>query len=504
LSNGSLNRMDSRAIRSVAIAGGGIVGWSAAAALKRRLPALSVSVIAIAPADNALAERVTCTLPSIVDFHGDLGLSEADTVLRAGSGYRLGTRFEGWADADYVHAYGGYGRSIGSVPFHQHWSRAVKGGAVAPFDCYSVAAVIARHNRFALPEAVARAGLGTIGYGLHIDLPRYREMMRAFGLHLGVAEIIGPISDVRLSSGDGSIEMVEAAGHEIAADLYVDATGPGATLRSRLDDQWEGWSEWLPADRVLFAESESAAEPSLLDKVVATSAGWRWRSAAPGRTSHGYVYSSQHLTDSDAEGALRDAEAGVSPEKPITIRQGRWSQPWLRNCVAIGDAAVAVEPLEWTNLHLAHGAIDRLVAMMPDRDFSTVELWDYNRQVCAEADRVRDFLVLHYATANDQSHGDFGNDVSANLPPSLDHTLGQFRERGRLPFYEEETFSRDSWLAVLLGQSVIPKRIDPLADAIAPATSERAMAELREAISNFVDRLPKYSDHLEQLGRKAA
>src|SRR6266576_2670295 len=127
--------MDSRAIRSVAIAGGGIVGWSAAAALKRRLPALSVSVIAIPPTADALADRIPCTLPSIVDFHADLGLTEADTVIRAGSGYRLGTRFEGWGGADYVHAYGAHGNAIGSAgsaPFHQYWLRAAKSGPSVP------------------------------------------------------------------------------------------------------------------------------------------------------------------------------------------------------------------------------------------------------------------------------------------------------------------------------------------------------------------------------------
>ena len=67
---------------------------------------------------------------------------------------------------------------------------------------------------------------------------------------------------------------------------------------------------------------------------------------------------------------------------------------------------------------------------------SPVELWDYNRQTGAEADRVRDFLVLHYATAGGQSR--------AALVPRFGHTLEQFRERGRLPFYEEETFSRQT------------------------------------------------------------
>jgi tryptophan halogenase len=494
LSDGGLNGMESKVIRSVAVAGGGIVGWSAAAALKRRLPALSVSVIAVPPPANAIAERVACTLPSIVDFHADLGLTDADTVVRANSGYRVGTRFEGWADADYVHAYGSCGNPLGSVAFHQHWLRAAEAGTAAPFESYSAAAVIARQNRFAPPEAVARAGLGTIGYGLHIDQPRYREMMRAFALHLGTLEITGAISDVRLNCGDGSIEAVLAGAREVAADLYVDATGPDALLRSRLDDRWEDWSEWLRVDRILFAQADSPDEPSLLDRVVAVPGGWWWQAAAPGRTSHGLVYSSRDLSNSDAEGLLRESTGTVAVEGPVTIRQGRWSQPWLRNCVAIGDAAVAVEPLEWTNLHLAHGAIDRLVAMMPDRDFSPVELWDYNRQVNDEADRVRDFLALHYATAGSEAH----------LPTSLAHTLGQFRERGRLPFYEEETFSRDSWLAVLLGQSVIPRRIDPLTDTEPPAETQKAMEQLREAIAAFAGRLPGYSAYLERMGQKAA
>src|SRR5205823_3311773 len=121
-----------------------------------------------------------------------------------------------------------------------------------------------------------------------------------------------------------------------------------------------------------------ATEPSLLDKVEAVAAGWWWRAAPPARTSCGLVYASRHLTDSDAADVLREKAGAIALETPVVIRQGRWSQPWLRNCVAIGDAAVGVEPLEWTNLHLAHGAIDRIVSMMPDRDFSPVELWDYN------------------------------------------------------------------------------------------------------------------------------
>ncbi|MBV9884054.1 MAG: tryptophan 7-halogenase, partial [Sphingomonadaceae bacterium] len=187
---------------------------------------------------------------------------------------------------------------------------------------------------------------------------------------------------------------------------------------------------------------------------------------------------------------------------PAGIRAGCRPQPWLRNCVAIGDAAAAMEPLEWGNLHLAHSAIDRIVSMMPDRDCGAVELWDYNRQSVAEADRMRDFLVLHYV-ASRRPEPFWQAAAAAEPPASLAHTLTLFRSRGRLPIYEEETFSRDSWLAVLLGQGVIPERIDPLVETLPAAQADQAMARLRETISALVPTLPTQSDYLRNLSRQS-
>lgn len=478
-------------IASVAVAGGGIVGWSAAAALKRRLPQLTVTVIALPPPPDALADRLVSTLPSIADFHDDLGLTEADTVIRARSSYRLGTRFEGWGRRGYIHAYGDCGQTIDAAAFHHHWVRAAKSGDVAPFHLHSAAAVMAEAGRFIHPHA-ADAAAGTFGYGLHVDPSQYRELMRAYALHLGAVERGAAIANVRLRGEDGFIEAVEIDGAEVAADLFVDATGPDALLRSQLDSEQEDWSGWLACDRILFAEAQSDIDNGKpLDQVTAMPAGWRWQAGG----SSGLVYSSRHVTDSKARQEFGKAE------ETVAIRQRRLTKPWVRNCVAIGDSAVAIEPLEWTNLHLAHSAIDRLIAMMPDRDCSAVELWDYNRQANAEADRVRDLLILHYAVADRAEP--FWNDAP-ELPPSLVHTLTQFRERGRLPFYEEETFSRDSWLSVLLGQGVVPSRFDPLVDLTPEDQSKRVMAEMRERISAYVSTLPSHSDYLRNLSLQAA
>jgi tryptophan halogenase len=493
-------------LREIVVAGGGIAGWSAAAALRKKLPALSVTVLPFSPPPDALADRIGSTLPSICEFHSDIGLSEADTVVRAGSGFRLGTRYEAWAEdrPPYVHAYGEYGKPFGAGSFHHHWVRAAHLARPVPFDAFSAAAAMGQAARFVHPRDDPGSPLGDFGYGLVINPPRYREMMRAYALHLGAVERGGEIAEVRLRTADGFVEALRLAdGSELRGDLFVDCTGPARRIRSAIGDLFEDWSLWLPCDRILFADGPPPAELPSLDTIVATGAGWRWEAASPARTSHGLVYASAYLGEGKAERALRVASGAEAAEAPIPIRQGRLAEPWLKNCVAVGDAAVAVEPLEWANLHLAHNAIDRIVSMMPDRDCGAVELSDYNRQANAEADRVRDFLALHYVTARRKEP--FWRAAGAAEPPeSLAHTLALFAERGRLPFYEEETFARDSWLAVMLGQGLIPRRTDPLIDIVAPAAADQAMARMRSAIEAVVPTLPTHTFYLQNLMRQAA
>ena len=496
--------MTAGSMRDVVVAGGGLLGWSAAAALRRKLPALRVTVLPLPPPPDALVERIGSTLPSIIEFHRDLGMNDSDALLRAGCSFRLGTEFDGW-NADrpsYVHAYDRYGRPFGTASFHIHWVRRARQGAAAPFDTYSAAAQMARAGRIVLPDVDPESPLAHFEFGLALDPVRYPAMMRAYALYLGTIERNTGLAGVKLRE-DGFIRALALDdGSTLSADLFVDCTGPRALLRGELDQRFEDWSGSLPCDRLLFADAAPTRDPSPLDRCVAQGAGWRWVAQSPARTSHGLAYASRDLGDDEAARTLRGF-AGSDPQAPIAISQGRRPEPWLRNCVALGDAATMVEPLEWTNLHLAHSAIDRLVAMMPDRDCAPVELWDYNRQCAAETDRVRDFLALHYvASRRDEPFWRRAREVTPS--PSLAHTLALFEERGRLPFYEEETFSRDSWLAVLLGQGVMPRRVDPLIETVPAAQSDRAMDAMRDALTRLVPSLPTQGDFLNHLQRQAA
>jgi tryptophan halogenase len=483
-------------IRDIVVAGSGIVGWSAAALLKRRLPGANVMLVGAVPPPEAIGEWAPSSLPSITGFHGDLGLAEADVLAATGASFRLGALFEGWSAGlpPYVHAYGEYGRALGTTPFHLHWARLARAGEAPAFDSHSPGAMLGRAGRFVHPQGDPGSPLSTYEYGLNFDPGLYHGLLRAYGRHLGVVERGGAVADVRIAGETGLVEALQLGdGSAIAGHLFVDCTGPEALVRSRLDDRFEDWSQWLPCDRVLFVAGPGTPDPQPLDRAVAHPAGWGWQSASRAMTSYGIVYSSAHMGDDAAARALGVETGGTL----ASVRSGRRSQPWLRNCVAIGDAAVSLDPLEWTNLHLAHSALDRLIAKMPDRDFSPVELWDYNRECAAEADRARDFAALHYAVANRPEP--FWRDAAAAGPPeSLAHTLRLFRERGKLPYYEEETFTRDSWAAVLFGQGVLPRRIDPLTGTVPAEQASRTMAQMRESITAMVPTLPTLGDYLRR------
>ena len=73
--------MTAAPIRDVVVAGGGLLGWSAAAALRRKLPALRVTVLPLAPPADALIERSASTLPSVLQFHRDIGMNDGDALL---------------------------------------------------------------------------------------------------------------------------------------------------------------------------------------------------------------------------------------------------------------------------------------------------------------------------------------------------------------------------------------------------------------------------------------
>ena len=137
----------------------------------------------------------------------------------------------------------------------------------------------------------------------------------------------------------------------------------------------------------------------------------------------------------------------------LSIRVGRRPEPGL--AMSLPSAM-----RRWRSVRcmarapLAQMAILRALDLLPGRDCHPIELGEYVRLTGQETIRVRDFLALHYLRSG-RTEGAFWQFASrGQAPDTLAHTLQQFESRGRLPFYEEESFTPHSWTAVMHGMGI--------------------------------------------------
>jgi len=84
------------------------------------------------------------------------------------------------------------------------------------------------------------------------------------------------------------------------------------------------------------------------------------------------------------------------------------------------------------------------------------------------------------------------------LPESLSYRMELFRERGTLVAYREGCFLDPSWIAVYVGQRVLPRRYDPFADA---APNDRLAAHLRTLRRAVLETARSMPDHRQFIDR---
>jgi tryptophan halogenase len=74
--------------------------------------------------------------------------------------------------------------------------------------------------------------------------------------------------------------------------------------------------------------------------------------------------------------------------------------------------------------------------------------------------------------------------------------LELWRNAGRIEKYSDGLFYDASWIAVYVGQGMLPERHDPRAAMIAPDALARATERLRMAVTGEVATMPGHRDYL--------
>ena len=499
-------------VTKIVIVGGGAAGWMTAAALIRVLGAMPGLSVTLVESDAIGTVGVgEATIPQIIGFNRLLGLDEMQFMRETRATYKLGIEFVDWLrpGPSYVHPFGRFGLDMLGIEFQHFWLRGRTLGDAARIDEYSIAAMAGKAGKFVWPRADnPQSPLSKLSYAFQFDAGRYARFLRQFAEANGAVRIEGRITHVRQDGESGFVTAVALEdGREIAGELFVDCSG----FRSLLLGQTLGvpfidWSKWLPCDSAVAVPCEMGGRHEPLTRSTARPAGWQWRIPLQHRLGNGHVFSSAHM-DRDAATDLLLANLDGQPladPNQIAFTAGHRARAWDKNVVALGLAAGFLEPLESTSIHLVQSGIARLMALFPDTGFGAVEIDRFNAETAREYLNIRDFLVLHYR-ASERDDSEFWRYCRhLEAPDGLAEKLEMFRSSGRIFRENNELFTEDSWLSVMVSQGVTPQTYHPAAAMLEEAETRIRLAHIRAVIGNAVDQMPTQDAFLQQHGGSIA
>lgn len=491
----------------VVILGGGTAGWMCAAGLARLLDPADYAITLVESEEIGTVGVGEATLPHIKYFNDLLGIGEAQFMRETQATIKLGIEFVGWTREGerYIHPFGAFGRSWAGVEFQHYWTRArLNGLEPGSFESYSPAVAASRAGVFDHPSPDKKSLRSTYTYAYQFDAALYGRLLRNWALGAGVQRIEGKVQEVGRDGGTGDVAFLRLdSGELVQGDLFVDCSGfRSLLLGDAMQVGWEDWTRWLPCDRAFAVQSERQGTIVPYTRATAREAGWTWRIPLQHRTGNGYVFSSRYCDEERARETLLRALDGEPVGEPRLLRfgAGRRSLGWKGNCVAVGLSSGFLEPLESTSIHLAQAAVIDLANLMPAALGSgriDIRLADeFNRLFEIHYDTVRDFLILHYIANQRRGEPLWDHLREMPIPDSLAHKIALFEECAVAPALKYGFFSRDSWLAVLIGQGIVPAGYARLADIIPLPKLDRMLRELEAAIVADTATLPSHDEFL--------
>ena len=478
-----------RLLRNIVVVGGGSAGWMTAAALSSLVDPKDVTVTVVESDQIGVIGVGEATIPDILDFNRRLGIDEAEFMRATQATFKLGIEFADWGRKGdrYIHPFGAHGVDMKGVDFHQYWLRSRDAGNTNAIEHYCLSAVAAMHNKFAMPAQDPRSLLSHLRYAYHFDAALYAHFLQRYAEARGVRRVEGKIVDVLQTPETGYVTGLKLDSEAvIGGDLFFDCSG----FRALLLDQTLGvplvdWRHWLPCDAALAVPCRHAGPLTPYTRSTAKAAGWQWRIPTQRRTGNGHIYCRAFMGDDEAASVLLGGLDGEALAEPRQIRftTGHRRNFWEKNCIAVGLAAGFVEPLESTSIYLIQMGIRRFISLFPDAAMPEVVRAEYNRLMTEAFEHVRDFIILHYKATerNDTPFWDYCRTM--DIPDSLQRKIALFRRAGRVFRYEEELFTRPSWVAVFLGQNIVPQQCDPIVAVLPKEEVLQSVESMRVAMS---------------------
>ena len=492
-----------RRVEQVVVVGADAPAWMTAAAMQASFGGTGVRVRVIELPSLLQPVDIYSALPALAGLHYRLRLDERLLFSVCKALPMAGQRFSNWSGSapPFIR---GYDWPSGADPrFTQLWIKGRQNGLRTQLENFSLGASAARAGR--IPTPIDGAELSS-AYGYNIDASAYSALFRHLATRSGVESKAAGVSDVNID--DSRIASLTLSdGERVEADLFVDVSGPRAVLIGRMPGaDFQSWREWLPCDSMLIATGKALQPYPGFSQISAFRQGWTGLFPLQDRTAIIACYDSKQAA---AQEVLQNlpflANMPISGDAVASnLMQGIRKRTWVGNCVAVGESAFSLEPLDAVQLHIVHYCISQLMALFPVEADSFREAELYDEIIRRVAINLRDFQAVHYKLNRRFDEPLWDRCREVRVPESLQRKLDLFMARGRVPLYDDEAFQEHDWENLFIGHGVIPQSYDPRVDLV-PEQDLIARVQARmETVAQLVESMPSVSQFIsdgERLGQ---
>lgn len=487
--------MNSGHLRNIVILGGGAAGWIAAALLAKKIDCQQTRITLVESEQIGTIGVGEATVPILAQYNAMVGIDEFDFVRSTQGTFKLGIEFCDWGTAGnrHFHAFSDFGHPVEGISTHHYWLRLRQSGEDYPIEDYSFAYAVGKNNNFAPHNE-------RYHYAYHFDAGLYARYLRDVATELGVQRIEGKMTHFDLDPESGNISAIHLAdGQTIPGDFFLDCTGFASELLGKaLDTPFVDWSHWLLCNSAIAVPSTRIDTPMPFTRSTAHAGGWRWTIPLQHRNGNGMVYSSDYWSDD----AARDELLGSISSEPLAdprlfrFTSGHRKQFWNRNCVGIGFASSFLEPLESTGIQLIVMGVLKLLRYFPQRVIDPVLRNEYNRLSTIEIERIRDFIIAHYYLSR-RPEPLWAACRNIEIPDSLRHKIEIWKASGQIPLGDLESYMEPSWVAILLGNNLVPSRYSVSADKHPLDQIRNGMKLRREEIVRSARAVTSHRDFID-------
>ncbi len=493
--------MSEQAPPNVVILGGGSAGWITACLMHQEWGARGATITVVESPEIGIIGVGEGSTPQLKAFFDHLDIAESDWMSACDATYKLGIRFTGWSERagyeSYFHPFPGP-IDLHSEPGFVHNCGLARRGFDVPAhpDDYFLATVLAEQGK--VPHPTENFPFEP-SYGYHFDAYKLGAFLREYATARGVIHREAKVEDVERKD-DGDIATLKCeGGNRIEGDIFVDCSGFRSILAQQaLGGRFLSFGENLFNDRAVVMPTTHDGLYKPQTDAIAMRAGWRWSIPLTTRVGNGYVYSSAHISDDEAETELRQAigmEDSDTNARVLRMKVGRVENSWSQNCLAAGLSQGFIEPLEATALHIVIATALDFMQAFEAGGFTPEHRDQFNRQTAARYDGIRDYIVGHYRL-NQRTDTDYwrANAANQNLSDGLKAMMTAWfthKDVGacNAEVFDQQYYSNASWHCLFAGYGTFPpaEKVQPLPQQLKAADMESVQNTLSVSATNFLD-----------------